>query len=824
MAEPISRWLLNDLSGSIAVDSVGPNNGTYISAELGKPSIIPALPAEHAALLGEGAYITVADDESLHFKSGLTISLWYEALDSGVLLAREFNYELWLEPSGALGFSFRDPAGEWHEVESPEGAIEGGKHAIHVTYDLADLRIFVDGVVVAEAPFTQELRGSEGEIWVGVQPGGEFRFCHGRYQRISLYDSALSPAEVLAEYEEDAAAVWMDFVGDYEPGDFSQYFETQAPEGRARVVTSPVAEGNFAGLFEVLEGDPEVAGGHRAETIPDRLFFDGDEIYIRELINLLEVDWDHWSIPIQLHDTSKGSPPLCGLLIKVEGQKRLRICSGDQKNIYFDLAVPERRYFELVLHVVFGVEGSVEVWLNGVYKGKATEANTIGNEPVNLKVGVYRSAESVGRTAIAHDGLRITTEFFSNPPATGNGQAVPRVRGMYLDWELCDLNQTVLTRLDGRRGGGRVELGLNAGRRAFCPLSMNDPALALADAIETVLRVTLRGPDSFSLPLFIGRVAIPERGSEAGKRELGLHALDPLFSLDRKLARVVKGSVWEAVTFADKDQSQILWELIDAHEGHGIAEGDLPASVSRDRTYPPGKEVGQALVEMSEVISGPDFELEPVVASDGTLCRFNTHHPRQGADLSEGVVFVHGRTPHTAVGFRFSPGGEEIANRVLAIGAPREQEGESPFAEHPAYLAEHDDSIDLYGEAFEKRLNFDDVVETATLESHAKAAVSAAAFPVPYFDFTAAPEYAGVDGEGVPPVFGVDYWLGDTIAVEEYASSTDDPLHLEGRVTDAVVTERESGQIAVKVTCAPEVSSEGVTGEAVTLRVPEGEE
>lgn len=399
---------------------------------------------------------------------------------------------------------------------------------------------------------------------------------------------------------------------------------------------------------------------------------------------------------------------------------------------------------------------------------------------------------------------------------------------MHLDWELCDLEQTVLTRLDGRRGGGRVEPGLCAGRRAFCPLSLEDPALELAKAIETVLRVTLKGPDDFSLPLFIGRVVIPERGDEADaesrKEELGLHALDPLFHLDRQLGRIVEGSVWKAVTFSGVDQSQIMWELIDLLEGHGVVEGDLPASINRDRTYPPLKEIGQALIEMSEVIGGPDFELEPVVASDGTLCRFNTFYPRQGEDKSADVVFVHGHAPHTAKGFRFSPGGEEIANRVVAIGAPRDQEGEVPYAEHPGYVAEHAGSIAHYKAPFERRLNLEDVIESATLESHAKAAVAASAFPVPFFDFTAAPEPVGDEaGEGVPPVFGQDYWLGDTIGVQHYADPDGEPLELTGRVTDAVVTELESGQIAVKVSCAPEVSSDGVTGEAITVRVPEGE-
>jgi hypothetical protein len=397
---------------------------------------------------------------------------------------------------------------------------------------------------------------------------------------------------------------------------------------------------------------------------------------------------------------------------------------------------------------------------------------------------------------------------------------------VHLDFELCDLDQAVLTRLDQRRAGGWVELGLCAGRRGFCPLSLDDEARELATAIDTVLRITLKGPEEFSRPLFIGRVIIPERQRGTEGQSLGLTASDPYFHMERKLAREVSGATWKALAFAAKDQSQIMWSLIaSVVADHGVVQGSLPASVNRDRTYAPGKEIGQALLEMSEVIGGPDFEFAPVLASDGTLAEFNTFYPRQGSDLSDSVVFECGGGEESATGLIYSPGGEEICNAFLAIGAPQDQEGESPFATHPAYFAKHAESIDELDQ-FEKREQLDDVTELATLKAYAEGSVATTAYPIPYFDFIAAPEqYEDEAGEGVPPIFGVGYWLGDTIKVLDHDALDDDgePLELTGRVTDAKVTERESGQIEVKVTCAPEVSSAGVSGEALTLQVPEGE-
>ena len=408
---------------------------------------------------------------------------------------------------------------------------------------------------------------------------------------------------------------------------------------------------------------------------------------------------------------------------------------------------------------------------------------------------------------------------------------------MYLDLELTDRNQNVLTRLDGRRPGARVEIGLNAARRGFCPLSLEDPAYDHADPVKTILRATLKGGAEDKM-LLNGRIIIPEQGVTEDGEALGLNAVDPLFQLDRALIRKVSGSTWEAKTFSATDQSQVMWSLIEAASTHGIIKGDLPASINRDRTYIPGKEVGPALVEMSEVIGGPDFELEPVMASDGTLCRFNTYYPRQGTDKSNDVVFTIGAPPYTATGFQFAPGGDEIVNRVLVIGAPLNNEGEEeqPFATFPAYVAEHKASIAQYG-LFEQVVQLEDVVEGTTLKAHAEAVVAANAAPIPYFDFvTAFERFSDEVGAGVPPIFGEDYWLGDTIGVRAYlgtarlndldepvnaAGDLIDPLALTGRITDAVITETENGLLQVKSTCAPEVSSVGISGGPVTLKVPE---
>jgi hypothetical protein len=407
---------------------------------------------------------------------------------------------------------------------------------------------------------------------------------------------------------------------------------------------------------------------------------------------------------------------------------------------------------------------------------------------------------------------------------------------MRLDWELCGLNQNVLTRIDNRRAGAKVEIGLNSYRRASCPISLEDPARELAESMSTVLRATLRGPDGFSRVLAIARVTIPEQsGSSETEGEI-IYATDSLAECDASLVghsippayTYVPGStsVYLPRWFYDVEQSQIMWTAIDEADVSTVVKGTAQGAVNRDRTYPVGKPVGEVLLQMSEAIDGPDFEFEPIVRDDGVLSRFNTFHPRQGFDRSAEIVFAYGKPPFTATEFNYAPGG--LVNRAMVAGAPIQDAfaGDSLLM-HPGYVAEHAASIAEFG-VFEEFVSLEDVNETATLEAHAKGIVAAGAYPTPFFTFATAYEQVDEEvGAGVPPAFGRDYWIGDTIGLTVRTpdwSDGDDDLELTGRITDAEVTELDSGQLAVRLTCSPEISDADVTGEVVTVLQPGLEE
>lgn len=216
-----------------------------------------------------------------------------------------------------------------------------------------------------------------------------------------------------------AGAPWEDFNGNFETGDFSQYLEVQALEGRATIVEGPVGEGTFAARFERRVGDELVAGSNRSEVVPDREFSAGETRYFRHLLYLPfeSIDWKHFLILCQWHDSSASPPPLSLQTSENGGAKKLLIGSGNQKSIYYEFDIPgNAQWFELVYRITFGIKGSMEVWLNGRSLGEVAGIETLGTEPTNWKLGNYRSAEAEGTTVVFQDGVMITKDFFSDPP------------------------------------------------------------------------------------------------------------------------------------------------------------------------------------------------------------------------------------------------------------------------------------------------------------------------------------------------------------------------------------------------------------------------
>lgn len=365
---------------------------------------------------------------------------------------------------------------------------------------------------------------------------------------------------------------------------------------------------------------------------------------------------------------------------------------------------------------------------------------------------------------------------------------------MGLLWQLADLNGVVIKTIRDRRLG-KVNIFRNGGRLAQITVSLDDPVVVDVLPLARLLKVKLDGR-----LIFKGRIVEPTSADEAGAGEAGasqvLNAIDASFHLQE--------CYLPAYGPTSADQSAIMQAQLTAvaGNGHGVVAGDQPATVTRTRQYFDGKECWEALVQMSEVINGPDFELEPVDDGSATIARLNTF-AHQGSDLSNKLKFDYGHGRHNVAGFAYTPSGSAVCNKFTAVGATL------PDGTAPAAIVTCPSSIAFYGGTFERFETYSDVSELTTLTAKAQEYVSRYAFAIEFVDITtpnqgdsADPDLVDFTGSayGLPPKFGADYWLGDTIAAR-IRRGVD--VTVRGRVDAVEINETEQGAVQVKTTCSP---------------------
>lgn len=168
-----------------------------------------------------------------------------------------------------------------------------------------------------------------------------------------------------------------------------------------------------------------------------------------------------------------------------------------------------------------------------------------------------------------------------------------------------------------------------------------------------------------------------------------------------------------------------------------IAAGDIEPTKTRDRSYPIGTNRGEAIVNLTNVLDGFDFEVVPV--DNGTILGDFTVYARQGSDRADATFHYGPRTLANCRGLRR----ETIppANFVRVIGG----NGLVGQKYDAASIAKYD--------RWEYLESAGDVSEQATLDDKAQALVRPD--PIKVIRFTPDPENA--------PRPWDDFWLGDSV-------------------------------------------------------------
>lgn len=195
--------------------------------------------------------------------------------------------------------------------------------------------------------------------------------------------------------------------------------------------------------------------------------------------------------------------------------------------------------------------------------------------------------------------------------------------------------------------------------------------------------------------------------------------------------------------FSNVDAGQIAWGLIDASQNEtggdfGITQGNIQASQNRDRTDYVYKNIKEAVIQLSEVINGFDFEFT-------WDKKFNVYYPKIGT-RKENIILTY---PGAIKTLSFGRHGMQLANNIIARGSGT---GEDAFTAEVTDVASRN--------KFKLRqaiIDFNDISKVDTLEEHANEELLFRRSFVDVPDITLDPAQA--------PRWG-SYGIGDEIKIE----------------------------------------------------------
>lgn len=188
----VAYWPFDENEGEIVADYAGNANGAQIAGEWS-----PGIQGSALQFDGSATQVEIPYNQDLNFtNNALGVSLWFSRTaaetDADLFFYRN-KFLIRIDRGGKITFATYNPS--WNKVVTAwsDRVIDNVWHHLGASYDGAELRIYLDGELMATSPNTGNLQASSGNLLIGSQTSKNY--FSGFIDEVMLFDRALSGSE-----------------------------------------------------------------------------------------------------------------------------------------------------------------------------------------------------------------------------------------------------------------------------------------------------------------------------------------------------------------------------------------------------------------------------------------------------------------------------------------------------------------------------------------------------------------------------------------------------------------------------------------------------
>ena len=206
----VSRWKLDEGSGTEAKDSWGTNHGTLnnfnFNSTSGWANESECVSGKCLRFDGSNDYVSIQNSSDLDITENITISAWikpdiYGQSDYHIVLKGEADYSWFFgTASNKVAMLVGKAAGRWNVVLTGGTLVDGWNHIIGMYESGKGLAaIYLNGIFVKDLAGTIEECKSPNGFRMGLQSSDNYTF-DGLIDDVRIYNAALSSSQIKQNY------------------------------------------------------------------------------------------------------------------------------------------------------------------------------------------------------------------------------------------------------------------------------------------------------------------------------------------------------------------------------------------------------------------------------------------------------------------------------------------------------------------------------------------------------------------------------------------------------------------------------------------------